>query len=91
MYNVSGQLIAEYHSDPVPRPAGGGGTSYLTSDHLGSTRVVTDTNGNVRARHDYLPFGEGLPSNVGSRGSVSGYGGVDGVGQKFTQKDSGPF
>jgi RHS repeat-associated protein len=86
-YNASGQLIAEYHSEPVPPGAGGGGTSYLTSDHLGSTRVVTDASGNVRARHDYLPFGEELPSNVGSRGAVSGYGGADNVRQKFTQKE----
>jgi YD repeat-containing protein len=35
VYDVTGRLIAEYHSDPVPPPAGGGGTSYLTSDHLG--------------------------------------------------------
>jgi hypothetical protein len=32
------RLAVQYHSDPVPPPAGGGGTSYLTSDHLGSTR-----------------------------------------------------
>jgi hypothetical protein len=37
VYNVAGQLIAEYTSGPPP----GGGTRYLTSDHLGSTRVVT--------------------------------------------------
>jgi uncharacterized protein RhaS with RHS repeats len=30
----------------------------LSDDHLGSTRLVTDQNGNVVGRHDYLPFGE---------------------------------
>lgn len=87
VYSASAQLIAEYHSDPVPPGAGGGGTSYVASDSLGSTRVVTDSTGNLRARHDYLPFGEELPGNVGSRGGVSGYGGADGVRQKFTQKE----
>ena len=29
VYNVAGQLIAEYQTDPVPSPPGGGGTSYL--------------------------------------------------------------
>ena len=84
VYNAGGQLIAEYTSvDPVST----NGLSYLTSDHLGSTRLVTDINGYVKARHDYLPFGEELPSSVGSRSSVDGYGAVDGVRQKFTQKE----
>lgn len=32
--------------------------SYLTQDHLGSTRVVTNENGAVRDRKDYSAFGE---------------------------------
>jgi RHS repeat-associated protein len=87
VYEVTGRLIAEYHSDPVPPPAGGGGTSYLTSDHLGSTRVVTKADGTVKARYDYLPFGEELPSSVGSRSSVTGYSAADSTKQKFTQKE----
>jgi RHS repeat-associated protein len=87
VYNAAGQLIAEYHSDPVPPPTGGGGTSYLTTDHLGSTRLVTSASGVVRARYDYLPFGEEVPSTLGVRGSVGGYGGSDGTRQKFTQKE----
>ena len=55
VYNAGGQLIAEYTS---PDQISTAGLSYLTSDHLGSTRVVTDINGNVKSRHDYLPFGE---------------------------------
>ena len=39
VYNAVGQLIAEYTIWCLR--LGGGGTSYLTSDHLGSTRVVT--------------------------------------------------
>jgi RHS repeat-associated protein len=88
VYNVAGQLIAEYTSGPPP----GGGTSYLTSDHLGSTRVVTsaaDVNGNVtvKARYDYLPFGEEIGSDQGSRSLATGYVTTDKTRQKFTQKE----
>ena len=82
VYNAGGQLIAEYTSGPPT----GSGTSYLTSDHLGSTRVVMKSDGTV-ARHDYLPFGEEIPSTVGSRSSVAGYGAADTTRQKFTQKE----
>ncbi|MEK6322106.1 MAG: RHS repeat-associated core domain-containing protein [Acidobacteriota bacterium] len=87
VYNAGGQLIAEYHSDPVPPAAGGGGTSYLTSDHLGSTRVVTKADGSVKARYDYLPFGEELGSGIGGRTVGMGYSGADSTNQKFTQKE----
>ena len=61
---------------------------YLTSDHLGSTRVVMKSDGTtVKARYDYLPFGEEIPSTIGGRGSVTGYGGSDSTKQKFTQKE----
>ena len=85
VYDVATRLIAEYHSDPVPPPAGGGGTSYLITDHLGSTRVVTDSSGNVKARYDYLPFGEEIPTD--KRPVGIGYGGSDSTKQKFTQKE----
>jgi RHS repeat-associated protein len=84
VYNVVGQLIAEY--DNSTSPPSGSGTSYLTSDHLGSTRAVMKADGTV-ARHDYLPFGEEIPSSVGGRGSVTGYSTADSTRQKFTQKE----
>jgi RHS repeat-associated protein len=87
VYNARGQMVAEYVSDPVPPPAGGGGTSYLTADTLGSTRVVTKADGSVKARYDYLPFGEELPSSIGGRSQVSGYGSADSTKQKFTAKE----
>jgi RHS repeat-associated protein len=87
VYNAGGQLIAEYHSDPVPPPAGGGGTSYLTIDHLGSTRVVTKQDGTIKARYDYLPFGEELGAGVGARTTGMGYSLADSTNQKFTQKE----
>jgi RHS repeat-associated protein len=86
VYNAGGQLIAEYTNSTEP-PAGGGGTSYLTTDHLGSTRVVTRADGSVKARYDYLPFGEDLGANVGQRTTGMGYSGDDATRQKFTQKE----
>jgi len=88
VYNAGGQLIAEYTSGPPS----GSGTSYLTSDHLGSARVVTsaaDGSGNVtvKARYDYLPFGEEIGSDHGSRSLVAGYVTSDKTRQEFTQKE----
>jgi len=81
VYNAGGQLIAEYTSGPPQ----GSGTSYLTNDHLGSTRVVMKADGTV-ARHDYLPFGEEIQAGVGGRTTGLGYV-ADTVRQKFTQKE----
>jgi len=36
-------------------------TCYLSYDHLGSVRLVTNQNANVISRHDYLPLGEEIP------------------------------
>jgi RHS repeat-associated protein len=83
VYNVIGQLIAEYTSGTPT----GSGTSYLTSDHLGSTRVVTKSDGTVKARYDYLPFGEELGAGVGQRTTGMGYSAADSTKQKFTQKE----
>lgn len=37
-----------------------GATEFMITDHLGSTRVILDTNGIVLRRFDYKPFGEDL-------------------------------
>ncbi|MFN6963649.1 MAG: RHS repeat domain-containing protein [Pyrinomonadaceae bacterium] len=81
----SGKLIAEYSTKPVTDPK----INYTTTDHLGSPRIVTDQNGQVTSRRDFMPFGEELLPNVGSRANVSGYTAIDNVRQKFTgyQKD----
>jgi len=81
VYNAGGQLIVEYTSGPPQ----GSGTSYLTSDHLGSTRVVMKADGTV-ARHDYMPFGEEIQTGIGGRTTGLGYV-ADTVRQKFTQKE----
>src|SRR6266436_5360084 len=49
------------------------GTSYMTSDHLGTPRVVTNSSGSVMSRHDYLPFGEEIGVTIGGRTSGMGY------------------
>ena len=77
VYNAMGQLIAEYST----QAAQANGTSYLTQDHLGSPRVITDSAGAVRSRRDFLPFGEELQLG---RSGVAGYGVQDNVRQQFT-------
>lgn len=52
VYNASGQLVAEYSTQISQTPQ----TSYLTTDHLGSPRVVTDQNGAVTSRKDFSAF-----------------------------------
>ncbi|MDQ3649593.1 MAG: hypothetical protein M3458_04790 [Acidobacteriota bacterium] len=81
VYNAAGQLAAEYTANGATSV---GGTSYLTADTLGSPRVVTDANGGVKSRHDYLPFGEELQAAVGGRTPEQGYSQSDSVRQKFT-------
>jgi RHS repeat-associated protein len=84
VYDARGQMVAEYSNQA---PTTSGGTSYLTADHLGSTRLVTDSTGTVIARHDYAPFGEEISSVIGGRSGVTGYGIDEGLRQKFTAKE----
>jgi RHS repeat-associated protein len=87
VYNVSGQLVAEYTTSTPEQ----NGTSYLTSDLLGSPRAITKADGNVRARHDYLPFGEELYASAGNRTTEQKYDDgpspTDKTRQKFTSKE----
>jgi YD repeat-containing protein len=55
VYDASGQLAAEYSTQANQSPCA---TCYLTADHLGSTRLVTDQTGAIKTLHDFLPFGE---------------------------------
>jgi len=87
VYDAAGQLAQEYSGAP-PADTGVG---YLTVDHLGSTRLVTDATGGVKRRYDYLPFGEELL--VGGRTTAMGYNDGTSVGLpdklplKFTSKE----
>jgi RHS repeat-associated protein len=83
VYDAMGELAAEYSNAANTSPCL---TCYLSYDHLGTTRLVTDASGRVVSRHDYLPFGEEIPSGVGGRDGAWGSG-ADGVNQKFTGKE----
>jgi RHS repeat-associated protein len=67
------------------------GRQYLTADHLGTTRVVTDTSGTPVERADYLPFGEQISVSGASLRytfqSQSGYGFDSDVKVRFTGKE----
>ncbi|MGD9589688.1 MAG: RHS repeat domain-containing protein [Pyrinomonadaceae bacterium] len=58
VYNAGGMLVAEYSTEIEGVETAQ--VSYLTQDHLGSPRVVTDKNGAVLSRKDYSAFGEEL-------------------------------
>jgi RHS repeat-associated protein len=70
-----------------PTAVNANGTRYITSDHLGSPRVVTDSPAAVVSRHDYKPFGEEIGAGIGGRTTGMGYSVADGLRQKFTQKE----
>jgi RHS repeat-associated protein len=59
---------------------------------LGSPRVITDKQGNVINRRDFMPFGEELGANVGQRTEAQKYSnlGADNIRQRFTgyEKDT---
>ncbi len=82
VYDARGNLTAEYASQA---PTGACLPCFVTTDHLGSTRLLTDQNGNVVARHDFLPFGEELTTS--NRTSALGYGATDNVMHKYTGKE----
>lgn len=81
-YDAFDKLVAEYESDPptIQNPA----VSYMTSDMLGSPRVITDANGVVTSRRDFMPFGDEITAGVGARTTEHGYSAGDGINQKFT-------
>ena len=88
VYDGSGDLAAEYSTQVNPEPT----TSYLTTDRLGSPRVVTDKQGNVISRRDFMPFGEEILAGVGGRTTNQKYStsGIDNIRQRFSgyEKDA---
>jgi RHS repeat-associated protein len=86
VYDAFGNLVADYGTLPAP-PASP--TEYVTVDDLGTTRLITDTSGNVLERHDFEPFGfELMGTEGGWRTSVSGYGVMPtSVRQQFTGQE----
>ena len=86
VYDAAGRLSSEYNS-VAPTTAPPCATCYLTTDHLGSVRLVTDASQHVISRHDYLPFGEEVPQTYAGRTAALLFGGTDAVNQKFTAKE----
>ena len=56
--DTTGEVIAEYSTKLAATPQ----VSYMTQDHLGSPRVMTDENGNVTNRKDFMAFGDEVVS-----------------------------
>jgi RHS repeat-associated protein len=79
-YDAFGNLAAEYGGTMTEF-----GTRYLTTDHLGSTRLVTDASGAAKQCRDYLPFGEEIAQGVGGRPSC--YAAASKPRLKFTGKE----
>ncbi len=82
----AGKLIAEYSTQLAAQPS----TNYTTTDHLGTPRIITNELGQVKARRDFMPFGEELFNTGSARSANAEYScNTDEVRQKFTgyQKD----
>ena len=65
VYDAFGKLAAEYSTATPTSP----GTFYRTTDHLGSTRLVTKQDQSDADCFDYAPFGEEIPDTLGARSS----------------------
>ncbi len=86
VYNAMGQTVAEYSNQlPVEKKV-----SYLTADHLGSPRIVTDQGGQVVSRHDYMAFGDEVSAGIANRTTAQKYGAFDEIRQQYTgyQRDT---
>jgi RHS repeat-associated protein len=89
IYDAQGDLAEELGGPTNPYA---GQTTYLTSDHLGSTRAVTSVTGSPLARYDYAPFGEDLNTGMDGRTApfLNNFYPVqtsDGTDAKFTSKE----
>ncbi|MEP7147804.1 MAG: RHS repeat-associated core domain-containing protein [Acidobacteriota bacterium] len=71
VHDAEGDLSAEYTIN-VPPPTVPT-ISYLTEDALGSVRVTTNSFGEIKARRDFLPFGEELYAGLAGRNANQKY------------------
>jgi RHS repeat-associated protein len=89
VYDAFGNLTAEYgaaEASPCGTP-----TCYVTVDHLGSMRMLTDSNGNPQRLYDYQPFGTELPGGFWGRTTAMGYqASPDDLGPKYTGQSRDP-
>jgi RHS repeat-associated protein len=84
---LNGRLLAHY---------AGGTTSFVHSDHLGSSRVITGMNQAVTESIDYLPFGEQIAGGWGTTLKFTGKerdgeSGLDYFGARYYASLSGRF
>lgn len=90
VYDGAGKLVAEYKiNGTAPTNSQ---TSYVVTDTLQSVRAITNQNGEVTSRRDFMPFGEELYAGqanrtVGFKYSASG---SDNLRKRFTgyEKDT---
>lgn len=89
VYDAFGNLAQEYGLPTGPSSMCGTSTCFVSVDQVGSTRLVTDSNGNPMRRYDYLPFGEEL-FGTGGRTQTGYQSAADGLSPKFTgqQRDA---
>ena len=80
VYDAFGKLAAEYETNLQQTSA----TKYLTTDNLGSVRIVTNQSGTVLSRHDYQAFGEEVYAGTANRTSTDKYSSADNIRQQFT-------
>jgi RHS repeat-associated protein len=85
VFDAFGVLAAEYSNSAGDLPCN---VCYVSTDHLGSVRLVMDETGVVVGRHDYLPFGEELRAD--SPGRDSQFDQSDGVEERFSGKQRDP-
>ncbi len=81
VYDIGERLVAEYTSNIQVNDR----VQYTTADHLGSPRIITDGNGAMISRRDFMPFGEEI-STLGGRTTALNYN-ADEVTQRFSGKE----
>jgi RHS repeat-associated protein len=74
VYDAWGNLAAEYSTGPAATLCGAA-SCYLATDHLGSTRLVSDGTGSANSvvRYDYQPFGTEISAGYDGRLNSQGY------------------
>jgi RHS repeat-associated protein len=81
VYDGSGKLVAEYSTQQSQNPT----TSYVATDTLQSVRAITNQNGEVISRRDFMSFGEELFAGTPNRTEALKYSlAGDGIRKKFT-------
>lgn len=84
---ANGRLLAEYENST---------TYFVTTDHLGSTRLMTAMNKSVYDSMDYMPFGEQIAGATGSTHKFTGKerdaeSNLDNFGARYNSSQLGRF